>query len=182
MIFVRTTVSTQPTRPPRFDSFAVGCDTHVTNDDPLRLIVPPINDESGLASARLPALCLSYCAKRDAARVTRNPEQNLREEGMIRRVKRKIGPASLAQAEIGYQLELARGASVIASTLTNENMTAAIGESLATFVSAHGTADLQIFVAAACSATGGTGQIRRGRHTVHLGPSGVTSSNSATLI
>ncbi|MPW23278.1 hypothetical protein GCT13_42590 [Paraburkholderia sp. CNPSo 3157] len=65
---------------------------------------------------------------------------------MTRRVKRKIGTASLAQAEIGYQLELARGASVIASMLTNENMTAAIGETLATFVGAHGTADLQIFV------------------------------------
>lgn len=58
--------------------------------------------------------------------------------------KRKKDQAA-AQAEVGYQLELSRGASVIASMLSTENMAAAIEETLSAFVRAYGTTDLKIF-------------------------------------
>ncbi|MFP3557502.1 hypothetical protein SB861_43470 [Paraburkholderia sp. SIMBA_049] len=47
--------------------------------------------------------------------------------------------------EVGYQLELASGASVIASMLSTQNTAAAIEETLSAFVSAYGTTDLTIF-------------------------------------
>lgn len=50
-----------------------------------------------------------------------------------------------AQAGIDCQLERARGASVIASMLSKENVAGAIGETLAGFVSVHGATDLRIF-------------------------------------
>lgn len=53
---------------------------------------------------------------------------------------------AVAQAEIDYQLELARGASVIASMLSAENLAAAIGETLTAFESAYGTTELHIFI------------------------------------
>ncbi|EUC12419.1 hypothetical protein [Paraburkholderia hospita] len=58
--------------------------------------------------------------------------------------KRKNDQAT-AQAEVGYQLELARGASVITSMLSTQNTAAAIEETLSAFVSAYGTTDLTIF-------------------------------------
>jgi hypothetical protein len=64
---------------------------------------------------------------------------------MTSREKRKHDLA-VAQAEVGYQLELARGASVIASMLSADNMAASIEETLSEFVSAYGTTDLKIFM------------------------------------
>lgn len=64
---------------------------------------------------------------------------------MTPREKRKHDLA-VAQAEVGYQLELARGASVIASMLSTDNMAASIEETLSEFVSAYGTTDLKIFM------------------------------------
>lgn len=52
----------------------------------------------------------------------------------------------VAQAEIDYQVELARGASVISSMLSAENLAASIGETLTAFESAYGTAELQVFM------------------------------------
>lgn len=52
---------------------------------------------------------------------------------------------AVAKAEIDYQLELARGASVIASMLSAEKLAAAIGETLTAFESAYGTTELRIF-------------------------------------
>ncbi|MGT2472129.1 hypothetical protein [Paraburkholderia terrae] len=63
---------------------------------------------------------------------------------MTSRSKRRHDQA-IAEAEVDYQLELARGASVIASTLSRQNMVAAIEETLCAFVSTHGTPDLDIF-------------------------------------
>ncbi|EIM94673.1 hypothetical protein WQE_43099 [Paraburkholderia hospita] len=63
---------------------------------------------------------------------------------MIPHGKRKNDQAA-AQAEVGYQLELARGASVIASMLSTQNMAAAVEETLSAFVRAYGTTDLKIF-------------------------------------
>jgi hypothetical protein len=57
--------------------------------------------------------------------------------------KRKNDQAT-ALPEVGYQLELARGASVITSMLSTQNTAAAIEETLAAFVSAYGTTDLTI--------------------------------------
>ncbi|MGT2477608.1 hypothetical protein [Paraburkholderia terrae] len=53
---------------------------------------------------------------------------------------------AVAQAEIDYQLELARGASVIASMLSAENVAAAIDETLSGFLGAYGTTDLKPFI------------------------------------
>jgi hypothetical protein len=53
---------------------------------------------------------------------------------------------AVAQAEIDYQLELARRASVIASMLSAENLAAAVGETLTAFESTYGTTELQIFI------------------------------------
>lgn len=63
---------------------------------------------------------------------------------MISRSKRRHDQA-IAEAEVDYQLDLARGASVIASMLSRQNMVAAIEETLGAFVSTHGTPDLDIF-------------------------------------
>lgn len=48
--------------------------------------------------------------------------------------------------ETRYTLELARGSSVIASTLTQSSLMQAIGETLSAFVANHGTGDLDNFV------------------------------------
>ena len=48
--------------------------------------------------------------------------------------------------ETRYTLELARGSSVIASTLTRSSLMQAIGETLSAFVANHGTGDLDGFV------------------------------------
>ncbi|AXF06129.1 hypothetical protein CUJ88_48560 (plasmid) [Paraburkholderia hospita] len=53
---------------------------------------------------------------------------------------------AVVQAEMDYQLELSRGASVIASMLSAENVAAAVGETLTAFESAYGTTELQIFI------------------------------------
>lgn len=54
--------------------------------------------------------------------------------------------ANRSLIETRYTLELARGASVIASTLTQSSLMQAIGETLSAFVANHGTADLDGFV------------------------------------
>jgi hypothetical protein len=76
--------------------------------------------------------------------VSKIPERSERAEDMIPHGKRKNDQAA-AQAEVGYQLELARGASVIASMLSTQNMAAAVEETLSAFVRAYGTTDLKIF-------------------------------------
>ena len=48
--------------------------------------------------------------------------------------------------ETRYALELARGASVIASTLTQSSSMQAIGETLSAFIANHGPEDLDGFV------------------------------------
>lgn len=48
--------------------------------------------------------------------------------------------------EIDYQLELARGASIIASMLSIENVTTAIAETITGFISVHGARDLNVFI------------------------------------
>jgi hypothetical protein len=48
--------------------------------------------------------------------------------------------------ETRYTLELARGSSVIASTLTRSSLMQAIGETLSAFVANYGTGDLDGFV------------------------------------
>jgi hypothetical protein len=54
--------------------------------------------------------------------------------------------ANRSLIETRYTLELARGASVIASTLTQSSLTQAIGETLSAFVANHGLGDLDGFV------------------------------------
>ncbi|WP_086910479.1 hypothetical protein [Paraburkholderia hospita] len=53
---------------------------------------------------------------------------------------------ALSPVEVKYNLELARGASVIASTLTEASLMQAVGETLSGFVATHGTEDLDAFV------------------------------------
>ncbi|TXC79239.1 hypothetical protein FRZ40_33070 [Paraburkholderia azotifigens] len=48
--------------------------------------------------------------------------------------------------ETRYAVELARGASVIASTLTQSSLMQAIGETLSSFVADNGSGDLDGFV------------------------------------
>ncbi|AUT66827.1 hypothetical protein C2L65_43110 [Paraburkholderia terrae] len=54
--------------------------------------------------------------------------------------------ATRSLIETRYTLELARGSSVIASTLTRSSLMQAIGETLSAFVANHGTGDLDGFV------------------------------------
>lgn len=54
--------------------------------------------------------------------------------------------ATRSLIETRYTLELARGSSVIASTLTRSSLMQAIGETLSAFVASHGTGDLDGFV------------------------------------
>ena len=54
--------------------------------------------------------------------------------------------AILPLIEVRYALELARGASVIASTLSETSLMQAVGETLSGFVAAYGVQDLDAFV------------------------------------
>ncbi|MGT2477622.1 hypothetical protein [Paraburkholderia terrae] len=54
--------------------------------------------------------------------------------------------AALPHIEVRYALELARGASVIASTLSEASLMQAVGDTLSGFVVAHGMADLDAFI------------------------------------
>ena len=54
--------------------------------------------------------------------------------------------ATRSLIETRYTLELARGSSVIASTLTQSSLMQAIGETLSAFVANHGPGDLNGFV------------------------------------
>ena len=63
-----------------------------------------------------------------------------------RAAKSTRSKVALSPAEVKYNLELARGASVIASTLTEASLMQAVGETLSGFVATHGTEDLDTFV------------------------------------
>ncbi|MEM5292407.1 hypothetical protein ACFQ3P_42555 [Paraburkholderia sabiae] len=54
--------------------------------------------------------------------------------------------AAIPHIEVRYAVELARGASVIASTLSEASLMQAVGDTLSGFVVAHGMADLDAFI------------------------------------
>lgn len=61
-------------------------------------------------------------------------------------IRGKRHNASLAQCEVHYSIELARGSSHIASTLTAATLNAAVTEVVIDFVQRHGNDGLSIFL------------------------------------
>src|ERR1700754_4627319 len=63
------------------------------------------------------------------------------------RARRKISASERRLAEVIYHVELSRGSSIIASTLSRETGKTALLEVLSSFMAAHGPGDIELFTA-----------------------------------